>query len=84
MISERCNGLNLLNYCKQKNIPKDLLIEYRQIGEKYIKWECILSYSNGYNKIINSSIDIRKREALINVIKKIELDLKDIIGVNKV
>lgn len=80
MISERCKGHNLLNHCKQVNKPSNLTIEYNMLNNKNIEWECVLSYDNNGEVVVNKSISISKLCALNDILKKIEYDLKGIVG----
>ena len=76
MISGRCNGLNLLNHCKQVNSPSNLNIEYKIIDEVIKKWECVLCYDiDGAHKS-ESVVGLTKIGCLKELINKVEVDLK--------
>lgn len=59
MISQRCQGLNLLNHLKQKNIKYEVI--YNQIllrNENYKKWQVIFIFNNKkYNIITDKKQD---------------------------
>ena len=70
MRSDRCKGRNLINHCQQKNIPKNISIDYNYDKKNYNKeWECVISFlDSGSNHISFTSSNKTKYEALNSVL----------------
>lgn len=70
MRSDKCKGRNLLNHCRQKNIPKNISIDYIFHRENYNKeWECVLSFlDNEGNQISFASSEKTKFCSLSSVL----------------
>ena len=70
MRSNRCKGRNLLNHCRQRNIPKNIKIEYNYERKNYsTEWECVLSFlDNENNNISFASSSKTKFDALNSVL----------------
>lgn len=78
MRTTRCKGRNLLNHCRQKNIPKNIKIEYNFEKDRFdSEWECVLSFLDikNKNKFLYASTRKTKFEALNAVLVLSEKDL---------
>lgn len=81
MISERCKGLNLLNYLKQKNV--NFKVEYKEIldrGINFKKWNTSLYLNNKKYSVINNS----KKEGLLIILDNYNDNIHTMIKNNSI
>lgn len=77
MISDRCQGPNLLNHCIQTKKIQKVKIEYNELPNDI--WECVLNFTINDKLKTYKAVGIRKRKAYLLLIKDIENILFSIV-----
>ena len=80
MVSKRCQGLNLLNHIKQKNIKYEVI--YNEIllrNEDYKRWKVIFIFNNKKYNVITD----RKQEGLELILNNCNDEIHNYLNVSK-
>lgn len=80
MVSKRCQGLNLLNHLKQRNIKYEVI--YNEIllrNEDYKRWKVIFIFNNKKYNVITD----RKQEGLELILNNCNDEIHNYLNVSK-
>jgi hypothetical protein len=86
MRSGKCKGRNLLNHCRQKNIPKNLKITYSYNPKLYRKeWCCNITFIDSNNNTQeHSTKSYSKLHAIGMLLNNIESVLIENLNLNEI